>query len=367
MSIYPPNVQTLFDTIHDPSIIDHIILYYNTIISHFSTFFRSDIHNCNYRFHLYFHIYVYIIITHYNLSKSQFNTFRKAHKCIIPSYTSYCYLAQKINKHCISKFIIDNFKSQYNNTIDTNIVSIDSTFISNKTCKKDGKLLSINTFYKNKYGVKITAITNEFGLPLHISIDNGASYDSKIAVDWLNHNNNINLSSKLLLGDTGYDSKELINILRRKKCKYIIPENKRNKYTPEMNCERDNMMQSNRTLQSDYISTLKNIRTVIEDTIIKKRLIAIAKDNLTEAINNNKNKFKVEINRMRKNINKKENVKNKFKKQHDVYKKRSTVEHFNARLKCKVPMITNKNPNAIIYTIYRRIVTLYINYIKKRV
>ncbi len=134
-----------------------------------------------------------------------------------------------------------------------------------------------------------------------------------------------------------------------------------------MNSERDNMMQSNRTLQSDYISTLKNIRTVIEDTIIKKRLIAIAKDNLTEAINNNKNKFKVEINRMRKNINKKENVKNKFKKQPDVYKKRSTVEHFNARLKCKVPMITNKNPNAIIYTIYRRIVTLYINYIKKRV
>ena len=93
--------------------------------------------------------------------------------------------------------------------------------------------------------------------PQYVSLDNGAPYDSKIAVNWLNQNDNIDLSSKILLCDASYDSKELINILKRKKCKYIIPENKRNRYTPEMIYERDNVMQSNGTLRSSYASFLK--------------------------------------------------------------------------------------------------------------
>lgn len=366
MSIYPSNVQLLFDTIDNHSILYHIILYYNTIVTHFHPFFHFDTHNCNYRFHLYYHLYSYITITHYNYSKSQYNAFRKSHKCNIPSYTSYCNFAKIINKHSISKYIIDNFKIQYSDIIDTKIVSIDSTFIPNKNCRIDNELISMNSFYKNKYGVKVTAITNEYGLPQYVSLDNGASYDSKIAVNWLNKNDNINLSSKILLGDTGYDSKELINILKRKKWKYIIPENKRNKYTPEMKYERDNVMQSNGILRSNYASFLKNIRTVTKDAIVKKSIIAIEKEKLKDAIENNKNKLKIQINRIRKNI-KKTNIKDIIKKHPDVYKKRSTVEHFNACLKCKVPMIANKNSNTIIYTIYRRMVTLYINYIKKRV
>ena len=134
-----------------------------------------------------------------------------------------------------------------------------------------------------------------------------------------------------------------------------------------MKSERDNMMQSNSILRSNYVSFLKNIRTIPKDTNVKKNIIAIEKEKLKDAIENNKNKLKIQINRMRKNNNKKTKVKDIIKAQPDVYKKRSSVEHFNAHIKCKVPMITNKNSNAIIYTIYRRMVTLYINYIKKRV
>ena len=39
------------------------------------------------------------------------------------------------------------------------IVSIDSTFIPNKICRIDNELINMNSFYKNKYGIKITAIT----------------------------------------------------------------------------------------------------------------------------------------------------------------------------------------------------------------
>ena len=192
MSIYPSNVSLLFNTIDNPSIFDHIVLYYNTIITHFYPFFHFDTQNCNYRFHLYYHLYSYVIITHYKYYKSQYNAFRKSHKCNIPSYTSYCNFAKIINKHNVSKYIIDKFKIQYSDTIDTKIVSIDSTFIPNRNCRIDNELITMNAFYKNKYGVKLTAITNELGLPLHVSLDNRASYDSKIAVNWLNHNGNIN-------------------------------------------------------------------------------------------------------------------------------------------------------------------------------
>ncbi len=53
---------------------------------------------------------------------------------------------------------------------------MDYAFIPNTQHPTDSANIGRNAYYKNKYGVKLTDITNDVGLPLDIRIDSGNQY-----------------------------------------------------------------------------------------------------------------------------------------------------------------------------------------------
>jgi hypothetical protein len=265
-----------------------------------------------------------------NLTKAQYNLFRNSHKWKIPSYTTINTFSIKLIKHGISSKIIDELLLKYKAYIDTNIISIDSTFIPNKCMnKKTNKHISINAFYKSKYGVKLTAIVNEIGIPLHISIDGGSEHDVKIASRML-ISTNINIVNKLMLCDTGYDSIEFKNILTSKKCKYIIPCNNRNKYTDDMKKICLDHIENVKQYKKAHKNEVKNIKTKKP----KNMKICIDKLNVKlvdtlELITFRKNKLLKEAKDTSKKDKKHKYIFNSMRQQ-NIYKKRSFVEHFNA-------------------------------------
>ena len=114
-----------------------------------------------------------------------------------------------------------------NKEINTGIILIDSTFIPNKSVKVKNGFVDRNSYYNNKFGAKLTAITNEYGLPIYISVDSGSKSDVKIAEEMITKHV---INNKQLLADAGYDSNEFKNQLESNNCTYLIPENKRKKY-----------------------------------------------------------------------------------------------------------------------------------------
>lgn len=90
------------------------------------------------------------------------------------------------------------------------IVSIDSQFIRNRLMSTKSKIIGRNKYYKNKRGTKLTAIVDEKGLPLTISVDNGCKHDSTLLIKECNklieNGENKRFDKMYLLADSGYDS-----------------------------------------------------------------------------------------------------------------------------------------------------------------
>jgi len=111
---------------------------------------------------------------------------------------------------------------------------IDSIFIANTNgIEKIGR----NKLYKNKKGAKISCVTVSFGIPISILIKGGNVHDSQFVEDHMKSmliicnkgNNRKNYKHKLfMLGDKGYDSKEIRKILSENNYYSIIDYNKRN-------------------------------------------------------------------------------------------------------------------------------------------
>src|SRR5208337_2507494 len=146
---------------------------------------------------------------------------------------------------------LENYQSKDINKSNSNYQSIDSSFVSNKYGTEE---IGRNTFYKNKNGRKITALVDEKGIPLKIDISRGNTHDAKIAPRVLenidekgiplkidisrgnthdakiaprvleNIDENKSESRKYILGDKGYDSKKIREIIRSKKYKPLIPK-----------------------------------------------------------------------------------------------------------------------------------------------
>jgi hypothetical protein len=117
-------------------------------------------------------------------------------------------------------------------------LSIDSTIINNKFCIELENHLPIN---KNRKGVKISVIVDDIGSPLTYIICESTVHDSKIAINNINDmlNNKIinNAFDKTngyvyLLGDKGYDSFTIKNIINDNDMKHIISPNNRNTKDP---------------------------------------------------------------------------------------------------------------------------------------
>jgi len=120
----------------------------------------------------------------------------------------------------------------------TKHVIIDSTTIINK-CNHSN--VDFNYAFKNKKCIKVNIITNEYGYPLYCSVGKGNRSDFILGLKLLNENVDVFLKNKfILLGDKGYDSNKLRNILKDMNCDSIIPINKRNNHLLQNNILNEN-------------------------------------------------------------------------------------------------------------------------------
>ena len=115
------------------------------------------------------------------------------------------------------------FSDQINNS---SFCSIDSTFICNKNCLLNNKIKR-NPYKSNKFGYKISVITNQYNIPLNIFFANGNTHDLTILNKQLNkpivHKY---IKNKYLLADKGYKSKKLKHKLQEYNCDILLPNTK---------------------------------------------------------------------------------------------------------------------------------------------
>ena len=76
----------------------------------------------------------------------------------------------------------------------------------------------------------MSLIADQNGIPFNIDIFDGNSHDSKIFKTHINSENliDISFSDSYFMADSGYDSKEIRNLMKSKKCIVLIPQNKKN-------------------------------------------------------------------------------------------------------------------------------------------
>lgn len=162
---------------------------------------------------------------------------------------------------------LENYQSKDINKSNSNYQSIDSSFVSNKYGTEE---IGRNTFYKNKNGRKITALVDEKGIPLKIDISRGNTHDAKIAPRVLeNIDENKSESRKYILGDKGYDSKKIREVIRSKKYKPLIPK-RRYKGKPIRSKEKYRKHYKKRIVVENFIAWIKmypKIDKVYEKTI----------------------------------------------------------------------------------------------------
>lgn len=128
------------------------------------------------------------------------------------------------------KLFDSSIKEYINKNHHLSLISVDTSNISNK---QSIEINSRNPYYKNKKSIKISAITDNKGSPLSLSINESNIHDvkcfDKVFSKFINNKfikNKINKST--LLADKGYDSKILKSKLLNNKIKTLIKPNNRN-------------------------------------------------------------------------------------------------------------------------------------------
>jgi len=133
------------------------------------------------------------------------------------------------------------FEDTFNTTIDKylngnsfNLLLTDTTNIYNK---QSVEVTNKNPYHKNKRSIKVSAITDGYGIPLNINVYDGNMHDSKCIIkdiDDITKNNTINdkiikMNEKItMIADKGYDSKNIRRLLRKKRIIPLIKPNNRN-------------------------------------------------------------------------------------------------------------------------------------------
>ena len=132
------------------------------------------------------------------------------------------YHFKRFTKNNIFKRLFFNLRKKYINKVNTNILSIDSTFIPNKFGKNKVKR---NKFYKNKKCNKISIVADSIGIPVSIIIDKGTIHDSKFFYKHIKDIHIIqNNKCKYFLGDKAYVSNKIRTLLNSFNCKLITPK-----------------------------------------------------------------------------------------------------------------------------------------------
>ena len=145
------------------------------------------------------YVSAYIIYEKYSFTLRSYDMYVKENNLNLPKKTQMCEFIRKLTKYSIMKNIyMTNLPA---NT--SNVLSIDSTFIINKS---NSTSVDINSHYYNKKGIKTTAIVGDNNLPIEIKITKASIYDTKIANEFINEIPPEKIVNKVLLADAGYDS-----------------------------------------------------------------------------------------------------------------------------------------------------------------
>lgn len=261
----------------------------------------------------------------------------------------------KIYEHIFNSYINDNKE------LDTKIKLIDSSFIPNNSANINHELIGRNSYYNNKYGTKVTIISNENGFPLYMQVNSGNKHDATIGAFLIEHIGN-KLNGSLLLADTGYDSNKFKSSLKNNGCEHIIPKNMRNKMddtlkntiTTEIK-QIKNKTKNRRNKISNQIIKLKKDRTLKNKDKIrklkkeKKNLAQDEKNKISEIKKLLRLKFKKNKNKKKRQLN--IGINDEQKK---VYKNRTKVEHiFNFIKKHGFEKVKSKSIKSIKSDIYR--------------
>jgi len=138
-------------------------------------------------------------------------------------YKHFCFLTKINFFHKILKSINTKFFKSFISNSSYN--SIDSTFIANKYCSTNYTNLKRNKFKSNKFGFKLSVITNSYNIPIDILFANGNFHDLTILKKQLNNPFVIkNIKNKKLLADNGYKSKKLEKQLEEINTKLLLPK-----------------------------------------------------------------------------------------------------------------------------------------------
>ena len=134
--------------------------------------------------------------------------------------------------------------------------SVDSSFISNKFCFHDKKIKR-NPYKSNKFGYKISVITNQHNVPIDILFSNGNIHDLTLLHKHINKPYvNKFLTDKLLLADKGYKSNKLKTDLHNKfNCKIILPNT--HSFYPDIHAK---SIYKNRIFIEHLFSKIKNYK-----------------------------------------------------------------------------------------------------------
>ena len=178
-------------------------------------------HNTKYNIKIIFDSLIYILKNNLN-----WNTLIVIDNITVKTnsiYKYFLYLSktnffQKIVRRLNKKFFVDKIN-------DARYCSVDSTFIANKKCCKDN--IKRNPYKSNKFGFKISVITNQYDIPIDLLLTEGNKHDLTILHEHLNKKVvTTYLKDKNLLADKGYRSKNLEHILCKNGTNIIIPQQK---------------------------------------------------------------------------------------------------------------------------------------------
>lgn len=144
------------------------------------------------------------------------------------------YLNEKVNrwnKFNIFNIMIKDLLTEYFKVINPKnliFIAIDSQFISNKFMNSSS--IGRNKFYKNKQGLKLSALVDNNGVPLSLILNTGNKSDNILLKETVS--NMFDISSikkyKSFLADSGYDSKSNIEYITNYNLKPFILKNNRN-------------------------------------------------------------------------------------------------------------------------------------------
>lgn len=230
----------------------------------------------------------------------------------------------------------------------TNDISIDSTFLFNKSANTKSNFIGINPHYHNKFGTKLTEICNDTGFTLYFRLDSGNTYDARIASLFTESFKNNELFQHRLLADSGYDSSIFKKLLNNQECSYIIPKNKRNTLDEntklEIKTEKEKLNNVAVILKKNIREKIKSLKKKNQTKHIVKKILELKKKIYDISLQTKKD-IKIQT------IYIKQQNKKKEKKQFNIgltdddkiiYKKRAYVEHsfgfkkrVTDRIKCK--------------------------------